>query len=83
MTVLIENKENIRIITLNRPEKLNSITLEMATELNGAVKGAEKDNSVKCLVITGKGRAFSSGGDVNEMGKHLPKAGDLFYISFC
>ena len=51
----------------------------MATELNGAVKGAEKDNSVKCLVITGKGRAFSSGGDVNEMGEHLPKAGDLFY----
>jgi len=30
-------------------------------------------------VITGKGRAFSSGGDVNEMGEHLPKAGDLFY----
>jgi 2-(1,2-epoxy-1,2-dihydrophenyl)acetyl-CoA isomerase len=31
------------------------------------------------VVITGKGRAFSSGGDVNEMGEHLPKAGDLFY----
>ena len=79
MTILVENDGNIRIITLNRPEKLNSITLEMATELNKAVKDAEKDNSVKCLVITGKGRAFSSGGDVNEMGKHLPKAGDLFY----
>jgi len=79
MTILVENNGNIRIITLNRPEKLNSITLEMATKLNGAVKDAEKDNSVKCLVITGKGRAFSSGGDVNEMGEHLPKAGDLFY----
>ena len=79
MTILVENDGNIRTINLNRPEKLNSITLEMATELNGAVKGAEKDNSVKCLVITGKGRAFSSGGDVNEMGEHLPKAGDLFY----
>ena len=78
MTLLVENDGSIRIITLNRPEKLNSITLEMATELNKAVKDAEKDNSVKCLVITGKGRAFSSGGDVNEMGKHLPKAGDLF-----
>ena len=79
MTILIENDGNIRSITLNRPEKLNSITLEMATELNKAVKDAEKDKSVKCLVITGKGRAFSSGGDVNEMGEHLPKAGDLFY----
>ena len=33
----------------------------------------------KLLVITGKGRAFSSGGDVDEMGEYLPKAGDLFY----
>ena len=79
MTILVENEGNIRIVALNRPEKLNSITLEMATKLNGAVKDAEKDNSVKCLVITGKGRAFSSGGDVNEMGEYLPKAGDLFY----
>jgi len=79
MTILVENDGNIRIITLNRPEKLNSITLEMATELNNAVKDAANDDSVKCLVITGKGRAFSSGGDVNEMGKYLPRAGDLFY----
>jgi len=79
MTILVENNGDIRIITLNRPEKLNSITLEMATELNDAVKNAANDDSVKCLAITGKGRAFSSGGDVNEMGNHLPKAGDLFY----
>ncbi len=79
MTILVENDGNVRIITLNRPEKLNAITLEMATELNRAVKDAANDDSVKCVVITGKGRAFSSGGDVNEMGEHLPKAGDLFY----
>ena len=79
MTILVENDGNVRIITLNRPEKLNAITLEMATELNAAVKDAANDDSVKCVVITGKGRAFSSGGDVNEMGEHLPKAGDLFY----
>ena len=79
MTILVENDGNLRIITLNRPEKLNAITLEMATELNAAVKDAANDDSVKCVVITGKGRAFSSGGDVNEMGEHLPKAGDLFY----
>ena len=79
MTIQIDNKENIRIISLNRPEKLNAITLEMATELNIAIKEAAKDAEVKCLIITGKGRAFSSGGDVNEMGDYLPKAGDLFY----
>jgi len=79
MTILISNEKNIRIISLNRPEKLNAITLEMATELNKAIQEAANDSTVKCLVITGEGRAFSSGGDVDEMGEYLPKAGDLFY----
>ena len=79
MTILISNENNIRIISLNRPKKLNAITLEMATELNSAIQDAAKEAAVKCLVITGKGRAFSSGGDVDEMGEYLPKAGDLFY----
>ena len=79
MTVRIEDDEHIRTITLNRPEKLNSVNLKMATELNQAVNNAANDKSVQCLIITGEGRAFSSGGDVNEMGDHLPKAGDLFY----
>ncbi|MEC8076774.1 MAG: enoyl-CoA hydratase/isomerase family protein [Candidatus Thermoplasmatota archaeon] len=79
MTIIIENKDSIRTIVLNRPEKLNSVNLEMAIELNQAVKNAANDKSVQCLVITGNGRAFSSGGDVDEMGDYLPKAGDLFY----
>jgi len=79
MTILISNEKNIRIISLNRPKKLNAITLEMATELNNAIQDAANEAAVKCLVITGKGRAFSSGGDVDEMGEYLPKAGDLFY----
>lgn len=79
MTILVENIEKIRIITLNRPEKLNAITLEMATELNSALQEASADSTVKCIILTGKGRAFSSGGDVNEMAEHSPKAGELFY----
>ena len=79
MTILVENIENIRIITLNRPEKLNAITLEMATELTSALQEASADSTVKCIILTGKGRSFSSGGDVNEMAEHSPKAGELFY----
>ena len=79
MTVLVDNKGNIRIIYLNRPDKLNAISLEMATQLNKKINHAAEDKNVKCLVLTGKGRAFSSGGDVDEMGEYLPKAGDLFY----
>jgi len=79
MTIKVTDEENVRIISLNRPDKLNAITLEMATGLNKAIENAANDNTVKCLVITGKGRAFSSGGDVKEMGDYLPRAGDLFY----
>ncbi len=79
MTIKVTDEENVRIISLNRPDKLNAITLEMATGLNKVIENAANDNTVKCLVITGKGRAFSSGGDVKEMGDYLPRAGDLFY----
>ena len=75
----IENHGNIRTIKLNRPEKLNAINLEMATLIREEVEKADKEDNVKILILTGKGRAFSVGGDVNEMGDYLPKAGDLFY----
>ena len=58
MTILISNEKNIRIISLNRPEKLNAITLEMATDLNKTIQETANDSTVKCLVITGEGRAF-------------------------
>ena len=75
----IENRGNIRTIMLNRPEKLNAINLEMATSIRKEVEKASEEESVKILILTGNGRAFSVGGDVNEMGNYLPKAGDLFY----
>ena len=45
----------------------------MATELNEAIQNAANNSDVKCLVITGNGRAFSSGGDVDEMGEYCLK----------
>ncbi len=79
MAVETRNEGAVRIITLNRPAKLNALTLAMATDICNAVESAATDASVRCLLLTGNGRAFSSGGDVGEMGKHLPRAGDLFY----
>ena len=75
----IENHGSIRTIILNRPEKLNAINLEMATSIRKEVEKASEEESVKILILTGNGRAFSVGGGVNEMGNYLPKAGDLFY----
>ena len=63
----IENHGNIRTIILNRPEKLNAINLKMATSIREEIEKADEEDSVKILILTGNGRAFSVGGDVNEL----------------
>ena len=79
MPIDICDEGAVRTITINRPEKLNALSLEIATDICNAVEAAAADSAVRCLLLTGTGRAFSTGGDVNEMGEHLPRAGDLFY----
>jgi len=57
----------VRTITLNRPDKLNAFSHELLSTLHKAVKAAAKDKSVRCLVLTGAGRAFCSGQDLAEV----------------
>jgi 2-(1,2-epoxy-1,2-dihydrophenyl)acetyl-CoA isomerase len=61
-TVLWE-KEN-GIISLNRPGKMNALTRELLQELSVILKTAEKDTSIKIVILTGKGKGFCSGGDL-------------------
>ena len=58
--------DGVATITLARPEKLNAITAAMHADLRAALKAAETDGAVRCLVVTGEGRAFSSGQDLTE-----------------
>ena len=67
--IILEKEGSVAIITLNRPEVLNAISLKLRKELLDALKIAEKDDTVRCILITGAGRAFCSGGDVKEMEK--------------
>ena len=65
--ILVEVEEGVAILTLNRPEKLNAMNRKLQHELHHAVKEAEADDAVGCIVITGAGeRAFSAGGDIHE-----------------
>ncbi|MDF2956076.1 MAG: Enoyl-CoA hydratase/carnithine racemase [Candidatus Alkanophagales archaeon MCA70_species_2] len=59
--------EGIAVITLNRPEKLNALSIKMTEELDDALSHAETDTDVRAVVLTGAGRAFSSGYDLEEM----------------
>ena len=65
-TVIVEQAEGIATITLNRPEKLNALNDTMGEELLKVLTDAGTDDSVRVIVITGAGRAFSAGADVKE-----------------
>lgn len=59
--------DGIRLLTLNRPERLNAWHAPMRSQLRQAVESAAADNGLRVLVITGAGRAFSAGEDVSGM----------------
>ena len=65
--VLIDKKDSILCITLNEPESLNALSLEMIEELVVILRQAIVDPEVRVLVLTGSGRGFSAGGNVKAM----------------
>jgi len=67
MTILVESFAGYRRITLNRPERLNALTVEMAAALHAALDEAEADKSCRALLLTGAGRGFCAGQDLNEI----------------
>jgi len=64
-TVKTEQKNGVLWITLNRPDKLNAFNEEMGDDLLEALKEGEKNADTRCIVVTGEGRAFSVGEDLN------------------
>ena len=69
--ILTENDGAVRTITLNRPNVLNAFNKPLSGAMSKALQEAGEDNSVRCLVITGAGRAFCSGQDLVEVANRL------------
>ena len=65
--VLFEIKENVGVITLNRPDKFNSFNREMALLLQDVLDDCEKKDEVRSVLITGAGKAFCAGQDIAEL----------------
>jgi enoyl-CoA hydratase/carnithine racemase len=63
--VSCERRGNVLLLTLNRPERLNALRHDMRERLNDAVRDASRDDDIGCIVLTGAGRAFSSGADMS------------------
>ena len=73
-TVTVADDAGVRVVTMNRAEALNALNSKMIDELTDAYLDTAGDKSVKVVVLTGAGRAFSAGADLQEMGGSQRKA---------
>ena len=67
--ILYEAQDGILTLTLNRPEKLNAFTATMRNELIDAFDRADRDDTVRAIILTGAGRAFCAGADLSSRGE--------------
>lgn len=81
--ILVESEKNITRITVNRPKQLNALNAVTISELSNAFKGAESDDAIRAIIVTGVGdKAFVAGADIKEFaefsvneGKELSRKG--------
>jgi 2-(1,2-epoxy-1,2-dihydrophenyl)acetyl-CoA isomerase len=84
--ILVEHRDGVMLVMLNRPEVLNSFNLRMAEELLAALREAADDAHVRAVLLTGTGRAFCAGQDLSEVlpaaGAPLPDLGDVVHRQY-
>ena len=76
--LILEKKDNIAIITLNSPDKLNAISRAMKASIIAAADEVDKDDNIKVAILTGAGRGFCAGHDISEMAAGTAKEPSLY-----
>ncbi len=66
-TILVEQRDRVTLITLNRPKALNALNSQVLADLIAALEAFDGDDSQGCAVITGSEKAFAAGADIKEM----------------
>ena len=78
--VVYERQGAVGIVTLNRADKLNALTTEMQSDLNAAFVAAADDSDARVIVLTGAGRAFCVGADMDKLTRLVEKRGKTYDI---
>ncbi len=65
--IIVERRERVGLITLNRPKQLNALNVQLAAEVIATLKSFDADDRIGAIVITGSPRAFAAGADIEEM----------------
>ncbi len=79
-TLIVETEDHVALISLNRPEALNALNSTLLGELADALAAADRNDKVRCIVITGSDKAFAAGADIKEMAEK--GAIDMFSADF-
>jgi len=66
-TLIVEIEDHIALIKLNRPDALNALNAQLLDELGKAIRSADANDKVRCIVLTGSEKAFAAGADIKEM----------------
>ena len=80
-TITVETADHVAVIRLDRPDALNALSSELLGEVARALKAAQENDKVRCIVVTGSDKAFAAGADIAEMAEKSfvdVFAGDLF-----
>lgn len=80
-TIVYQVENGVAAIELNRPDKINAFNSVMLKELTAALKAANKDPEVRCLMITGRGRGFCSGQDLADVHEDM-NLGDILRTQY-
>lgn len=75
-----QDKEGYALLTINRPEALNALNDEVLEEISHTLRSYEQDVRLKALIITGAGRAFVAGADIEAMSRMSPREAKLFSL---
>lgn len=66
-TIIVDIEDEVALIRLNRPDALNALNAQLLDELSAAMTEADRNDKVRCIVLTGSEKAFAAGADIKEM----------------